>query len=220
MFWAGYIIGCLLCAAICYAIMQNKGYEQPTGWFFAGLFLSVIGIILVLVQPKATTSYQSINSSERITKSCPSCGAQNNLDADRCSRCGRNLHTATRGYDTWVCKCGARNESSQKTCHRCGTENSAQQKKKVQATNWICICGTRNEMSSKICSSCGKEYEPAGKTTYYNKEAKKTNTLAQQSASTTETTVTKQLQELKKLLDQGLITQEDFDAKKKQILNL
>ena len=122
MFWIGYLIGCLLSGAICYAIMQNKGYEQPTGWFFAGLFLGLLGLILVLVQPKQeqkpikpTGSSLAQESAMRAgTVRCKSCGATNSPSSYHCQSCGAKLSKAVIAQTTgkegqWRCKCGVMN---------------------------------------------------------------------------------------------------------------
>ncbi len=199
MFLAGYIIGCLLCGAICYAIMQNKGYEQPTGWFFAGLFLGIIGIILVLIQPKETTSssysqsstssrpsYSSSGYGSRSTVVCTACGETNSSSSTHCQKCGSRLNKPSlpilNKEGSWKCKCGTMNYSYQTSCQRCG------EKKPFKSAN-------TNEKTPT---------SPA-----------QVKAMAQKEKS-----IAEQLEELKKLKDQGLITEADFEAKKKQILGI
>ena len=53
-----------------------------------------------------------------------------------------------------------------------------------------------------------------------NKAATHSEAPIQTEQSTGTNTITAQLTELKSLLDQGILTQEEFDAKKRQILDI
>lgn len=199
MILAGIIIGCLLCGAVCYAIMQNKGYEQPTGWFFAGLFLGIIGIILVLIQPNETTStsysqsstssrpsYSSSGYGSRSTVVCTACGETNSSSSTHCQKCGSRLNKPSLPIlskeGSWKCKCGAMNYSYETSCHRCGEK---------------------------------KSNKPA-----IVKENAPTSPAQVKAMAQKDKTIAEQLEELKKLKEQDLITEADFEAKKKQILGI
>lgn len=193
MFWIGYLIGCLLIGAICYAIMQNKGYEQPTGWFFAGFFLGLLGLILVLVQPKQeqkpikpTASSLAQESAMRAgAVRCKSCGHLNSSSAKRCEKCGTSLLSFGNSgrEDNWKCSCGALNYSYETSCHRCGKSKSD------------CKPIKRRPVSKPAVSQTP-------------------------TAAPAQKSITDQLEELKKLQEQGLISEADFEAKKKQILGI
>ena len=198
MFWIGYLIGCLLIGAICYAIMQNKGYEQPTGWFFAGFFLGLLGLILVLVQPKQeqkpikpTASSLAQESAMRAgVVRCKSCGATNSSSSYHCQSCGAKLSIAVIAQTTgkegqWRCKCGVMNYPYETSCHRCGEKKPFSSK-----------------LDTRPSSAAVPSVSPAS------------------SQVPPQKSITEQLEELKKLQEQGLITETDFEAKKKQILNI
>ena len=75
----------------------------------------------------------------------------------------------------------------------------------IQAdNNWRCSCGAMNRPDEAVCHRCGTA-----------KEKPKQNTSNQSAEK-----VGDELKKYKEMLDQGLITQEDFDAKKKQLLGL
>ncbi len=110
--------------------------------------------------------------------------------------------------NTWVCKCGTRNNSDSLFCNKCGKQNPNANR----ATNdgsWKCACGAMNYSYETSCHRCGK-----------TKAESISNSAASPAPKPAEKSVTEQLEELKKLVDQGLITEADFEAKKKQILGL
>ena len=43
------IITDIILAFVCMNIMKKKGYDTPIAWFFCGLFLNVVGLIICLV---------------------------------------------------------------------------------------------------------------------------------------------------------------------------
>ena len=76
---------------------------------------------------------------------------------------------------------------------------------------WVCKCGTVNLKSLNVCKNCGN-HNP-----YQTISEKKPNLT--DSIENTKS-IKLQLNELKELLEQDLITEADYDAKKKQILKL
>lgn len=116
-----------------------------------------------------------------------------------------------------------------KTCTSCGAVNSIDSEHCVQCgyklhtvrrntSSWVCNCGARNTLEEQRCHRCGKPRtdssgKPMVKSSAVSSASSPSDTPAQKS-------ITEQLEELKKLQEQGLITETDFEAKKKQILNL
>ena len=185
IFWVSYFIGCVISGIICAAIMSSKGHDGTSSWFFLGLLLGIIGIIIAACQP----NLYYINSLRNSQNSTSSSSLNNNKG-------------------TWVCKCGTRNNSDDSFCYKCGKRNLNSSAK--NDGSWKCKCGAMNYSYETSCHRCG-EKKPFDS---------KTNATTSSSPLPTQKSMTEQLEELKKMLDQGLITQEDFDAKKKQLLGL
>ncbi|MBO4687835.1 MAG: SHOCT domain-containing protein [Clostridiales bacterium] len=103
---------------------------------------------------------------------------------------------------------------------------AVRKKQDMNAGGWQCICGKQNPKYSHTCS-CGKtmadsEREKAEKraalrnrTSSANRASEKTSASSTMSESRKNVEL---LKELKGLLDQGVITQEEFDAKKAELL--
>ncbi|MBR5974116.1 MAG: SHOCT domain-containing protein [Clostridiales bacterium] len=85
---------------------------------------------------------------------------------------------------------------------------------------WQCVCGKYNPMYSHTCS-CGKTKAVSDREKAEKRAALKTRTssgITTTSASSDSRKNVELLKELKGLLDQGVITQEEFDAKKAELL--
>ncbi len=194
----GGLIWGLIWGLVTRAIMKGKGHDSTVGWFFCGFFLGLIGVIIAACQ----TNLNYINMN------------RNNYGGGYGSAPTPPSNYGSRS--TVVCKsCGATNSSTSYHCQSCGAKLSpaisAQDTgKKGQ---WKCECGALNYPYETSCHRCGKQ-----------KPFMKTESTAKPAAAPTpkpaEKSITEQLEELKKLVDQGLITEADFEAKKKQILGL
>lgn len=105
--------------------------------------------------------------------------------------------------------CGTANSSNSTTCQSCGAKlasiSSLKYNNANSADSWKCPCGAKNYDYETSCHRCGKL---------------KSEVVGQAGKSEPQKSLTDQLEELKKLQEQGLITEADFEAKKKQILNL
>ncbi|SDB36978.1 Short C-terminal domain-containing protein [Ruminococcaceae bacterium FB2012] len=98
----------------------------------------------------------------------------------------------------WRCTCGAMNKDYETSCHRCGKE--------ISEVTWSCSCGMRNQKNAAFCEKCGKP-----NTTPETQPAK---------ATLNADNVQDELKKYKEMLDDGLITEEEFAAKKKQLLGI
>ena len=76
---------------------------------------------------------------------------------------------------------------------------------------WICSCGTQNESIDSFCYNCFKE-KPIEETASEETTVKKDNQY--------ESSITRQIKEISKLKEEGFITEEEYEAKKKQILGI
>lgn len=80
---------------------------------------------------------------------------------------------------------------------------------------WTCVCGARNKDYEGTCHRCGKSK-------HEQKEARAAIQTAvdQRKITTSADDTAQQIKDYKKLLDDGLITEEEFTAKKRSILGI
>lgn len=89
------IVSMLVCPMV--AASKNR---SVVGWFFGGLILSVIGLIIVLLLPDAFGEYRHTpNGSSYLTKetpgaliTCPACGRRISKSAKACPHCGHPIN--------------------------------------------------------------------------------------------------------------------------------
>lgn len=80
-------------------------------------------------------------------------------------------------------------------------------------SDWRCVCGAMNREVETSCHRCGKTIAES------KAEWKKKNNQKEDVQPASQS-LSEQLKELKTLLDEGLINEEEFAAKKKQLLNI
>lgn len=197
----GGLIWCLIWGFVTKAIMKGKGYENTGLWFICGFLLGIIGVIIAACQTNLNyVNYQNHSGNSGNTTQPP-------------------INAGSKS--TIVCKsCGATNSSSSYHCQSCGAKLS---KAVIAQTTgkegqWRCKCGAMNYPYETSCHRCGKsksDCTPIKRSPVSNPAVSQTPTAAPAQKS-----ITEQLEELKKLQEQGLITETDFEAKKKQILNI
>lgn len=223
LYWLfGLLVSGFICGLICRSITENKGYDNRGAWFACGFFLGIIGIIIAALEPNQPKTHSStVTHIDGIR--CPSCGYNNSINSTHCVSCGRRMSSLTRkgsNDNKWRCKCGALNYSYETSCHSCGTKLS-DNINKGKCNTWRCPCGALNYENETSCHSCGKKIGYKPKDTKQKSEVNTSSASEQKiKSATANQSITEQLEELKKLQEQGLITQEDYDSKKKQILNL
>ena len=222
-YYIGYLIGGIIWGIIwgvaTNAIIHNKGYDE--NWFWWGFFFSFIAVIVAISKPENRNRYTYQDSSPsfgNITSSGYSFGSA--------ERIASNEKTLSSGG--WRCYCGRVNASYVGTC-ACGrtkSENEAMSKsgyvssapvreeKPLANGEWRCTCGRVNPSYVGTCA-CGKSRYDIDKTEkatkpVEGKDKKENDEMSNLSA----------IRELKALLDEGAITQEEFDLKKKQLLGI
>lgn len=193
---------------ICRAVVKSKGYDDRDNHGFAwGFWLNIIGLIVCAAKPSVLDSNSYSN---RIS-----------------TNHGEGLKYQPVSNSTeWKCnKCGKVNDSRAYECISCGNRR-AKTNNYISTDSWVCICGARNSFMQIKCNKCGRSKEdytsnkpktvtidpPAPKP----KQAVSTPVKLESSFDQTKKDIT----ELKSMFDEGLITEEEFTAKKKQILGI
>lgn len=89
----------IVCMIVCPMVAASKN-RSVVGWFFGGLILSVIGLIIVLLLPEAFGEYRHTpNGSNYLAKetpgaliNCPACGRRISKSAKACPHCGHPIN--------------------------------------------------------------------------------------------------------------------------------
>lgn len=204
------IIYGIIWGVVCDKVVSNKGYNES--WFWWGFFFGIFAFLVAVTKPTVSnTQYVSTRSDSRLSQ------IANDVTRER--RMESRL-----GADQWYCgKCGRNNPKYLTTCV-CGQpkdENKTAYEKfkeaEEEASKWTCgFCGNRNPKNFAICK-CGAKKSEADKIEYVAKEnvgVQNTDVVMSDKDSADA------LLKFKELLDMGVISQEEFDAKKKQILGL
>ena len=138
------------------------------------------------------------NNSKSELKSCPYCGKENKKEAIYCTKCGRGINNNIKSELKSCPYCGKENRKKAKFCAKCGRgiENIIKSELKSCSS-----CGAENPNYADFCIKCG-------------------NALNNGSSSITKVNNLEDLEKLAELKEKGIITEEEFQAKKKQILGL
>ena len=100
----------------------------------------------------------------------------------------------------WQCVCGSRNPSSVDYCMSCHRSKEEVTEERVNCPH----CGAKNKISNETCFACGKSMKEENKPENIISEGKEDYVVL--------------LQKLSKLRDQGVLTEEEYNQKKKEIL--
>lgn len=187
----GILIWCLIWGFVCNRVVASKGYDdEDNKGFWWGFFLGLIGLIVCAVKP--VVERPRYNYNENITRN------------------DRQYSKPVEQHE-WLCSCGSKNPSYATSCYNCGKRINEATAAKQAVGGWRCSnCGTRNEKSVNICSSCGKE-----------KFSNKPQPIqVKETYVTKESSISDQIKEINKLKEEGFITEEEYEAKKKQILGI
>lgn len=213
------LIEACIFGAITKAINEKKGYE---GGFWWGFFLGVIGIIVVAVRPDYyTLGYNTPENAIYTSKTT----AEKPIDMDapvpeggwRCS-CGR-VHEA---YES-SCSCGENKHGAKKAIAKSLSEKLPTPPTKPQ--DWTCTCGKEHPSYETSCICGTTKYEVLTANIVLPEPIPEPVPTPETAPATIPAPVPEDdsiemLRKYKSLLDDGLITQEDYDTKKKQLLNL
>lgn len=190
-----FVIGGAIWGLVTKKVAESKGYYYDNS-FWWGFFLGFIGLIVILVRPD--------NHNQEVRRLQPE-------------------STYPTDSGRWICSnCGTEN-GSRSTCLSCGAG-----KPQSAAGSWRCQCGKINAGYTGTCS-CGRNKYGAFADPRVQQSApvNATPTYASPSnpapANTNEVMPEAKFREIKaykELLDTGIITQEEFDKKKRELLGL
>lgn len=138
-----------------------------------------------------------------------SCGEYNQKYETSCHNCGKPQKRNESAPKTWRCECGALNDQSEKVCHRCGKSSEL-------PSLWRCECSAINRPEDTICASCGKP-KPDSSAAINQKSAE--NPVTNNKSASDDEAISS-IVKYKELFDSGVITEEEFSAKKKELLKL
>lgn len=209
----GYFIGCFIFGmigacifgAITKRINENKGYDGGFAW---GFWLGVIGIIVVACRPEAQPIYfRDSHSSPPPRAEIPGLAANGGW---YCTNCGRQ-HPA---YEL-SCVCGMTKQKAKAEGNVAAPKPAA--KPGVSNGVWYCTNCGRQHLAYESSCVCGTSKKNA---VVADSAATPTPKPAPQktASSANEEQIIQALKEYKTLLDEGIITQEEFENKKKSLL--
>ena len=206
-YYIGWFIGSIIWGIIwgcaTNAIIHNKGYDE--NWFWWGFFFSIIAVIVAATKPENRSRYDS-SSDSGTSYLGYNYSNHNSYPTSSSTYYGVNR---TAGPNEWKCnKCGRINPNYTGTC-ACGTskydleEEQRKIKEAQEEAKRIAEEEKAAKEAEKIAAKMAKESKSA-------EEIKEHQEIANANA----------IKEYKKLLDEGIISPEEFDAKKKQLLGL
>lgn len=194
----GIIIWGIIWGFVCCKIVENKGYDWGL-WFLWGFLFSFIAAIVALSKPQATPASYSISDDDAPNKkTVEKAQLASNAGTWSCFFCGKENYNYTG-----TCSCGKTKQDSEQA--RLNTKMAAE---KLQGSMVI------DEMEPKSADIEITEKNPPVIRSSKNSEKK---TVQTPEAMEKNIELVKQLKEL---LDMEAITKEEFDIKKKELLNL
>ena len=179
-------------------LVELLSMEFPV-WALIFICLCIAGIVWINrddVPYTGTYTYSNAGNTP-IGWKCYKCGTENSNHSTNCSNCDtKRVMTSVGGENEgnrWICSCGRENSRLLSECAGCGKPRESTQKP-IIATAQEALGNTANKIKDAISSA--------------------PNSFANSTANFDK------IKQLKELLDMGAITQDEFDAKKKEILKL
>ena len=212
-----YLVEACIFGAITKVINEKKGYE---GGFWWGFFLGVIGIIVVACRD---ANYSVYDAPAGDGVYIPKKVGETPIDLD-----------APVPEGGWRCICGRAHQPYESSC-ACGQTKRAvldgtatatrfvpfgkPEPQPVKPQDWTCTCG-REHLSYETSCICGKTKHEVVTAGIVLPEPEPQPIPEPMPEPVDEDERVQMLRKYKALLDDGVISQEDFDAKKKQLLGL
>lgn len=196
----GIITSCIL-GAVTKSINESKGYDGGFAW---GFWLGAIGIIVVACRPACTpvtprTDFYNTTS-----------GSNNSIS--------RNGALPPNG---WTCTCGKNHPAYETSCV-CGKNKSMVMSERIAANRAYAEANAaQTSVAPQAPAVVPQPAVAPGAAAQPRPAVPAPTAVAEKSSpSVTEAERLQYLKEYKNLLDSGVISQEEFDAKKKQLLGL
>lgn len=188
----GIIIWGLIWGFATRAVISNKGYEE--NWFWWGFFFGIIAFLVALTKAdnKPITTYSYSDRASYTSARPGNNSSATSYSADRTSY----IEPIVKTEGTWKCaKCSRYNSSI------------------------LCQCGMLKGDNDKLVKA---QEEARRKEEEEQRKAEEAERLKAEETEKQrdELTKVKALKEYKELLDAGVITQEEFNVKKKDLLGL
>lgn len=185
----GYVISGIIFGAITAYVARSKGYD---GGFWWGFFLGIIGLLVVGFRPNINTS--AFELSPYVS-----------TYADHTVSSISSSESDSASDDSWLCECGKSNSNRMVYCLRCRRERSLDSKlPKVTCPH----CGAKNKSSNTVCFCCNKPLTDHVITSEKNRSG-----VIDTAAKNIEL-----IEQLSRLHEQGILTDEEFQDKKAQLL--
>ncbi len=163
------------------------------------------------------------------TVKCPHCGKYNMKEAKFCVKCGRVINNDNQSELNSCPYCGKENKKEAIYCTGCGNEINNNQSELKSCP----FCGKENRKKAKFCAKCGRGIENISKSESKSCSTcgaenpnhadfciKCGNALNNGSTGIIKVNNLEDLEKLAELKEKGIISEEEFQAKKKQILGL
>ncbi len=203
IYFIAVIIWGVIWGYVAQTVNESKGYD---GGFWLGFFLGFIGLIIVACKAECHSSVETLDSTSSLLKTIEDqktvstgdwkciCGCVNSDYVGTCS-CGRTRDESSTTYENLV-------KASEDECN----------KRILAHGGWKCICGRVNSDYVGTCS--------CGRTKNENSETQETPIQRATEKEDKELLNLQKLKSYKELLDFGIISKEEFDKKKSELLNI
>ena len=208
------------------SVIQNRGYDE--NWFWWGFFFGFIALIVAASKPQAQHTMAS--DQPMYPKAAPPANSQ--LMYPKAAAGGyqpmypKAAKTAEMDSDEyilahggWKCVCGRVNPEIVTSC-KCGRSKSAAKEEQAAAQKRIALRANLPVIAAEPVNDEAKNAETKENVALDEKAPEKTEDPSVTADLQAELDHIHVLKEYKALLDDGVLTQEEFDAKKKQLLNL
>ena len=193
-----FIISGIVWGVVTQKNIENKGYDE--NWFWWGFFFELLAVLVAFSKPqqRETTNYYAEKKEDPIWMS------------------NTNRMSASSTSDGWKCICGRTNQLYTGTCGCGRTKEEVEETKKAKVAKSIAASrgfdvnkSEFNETKQQIHTEAPVKNE--------------TNQELHSEIPVKKDTTTDKFEEIKKyheLLTSGIITQEEFEKKKKELLGL
>jgi len=122
------------------------------GWGILGLVLFTALVVGAAVMKLGPPHRRRAREAAGEMRTCPGCGALNELDASFCVNCGAELADPEKAGVIMCSKCGAENRPRARFCSQCASELTPPEEGGVITCP---KCGVENEPGAKFCIQCG-----------------------------------------------------------------